>query len=215
MKNNNRTRLILGLIITLLTLVFINSNIIQTIIFLITWSASFYPIKKDDLFFFSLICLIFIPQDILAISHGVFTFNDPDILGLPIWQFLMWGYWLFFSIRFIKQSSDQKIRFITIILLLIFSLCFTVSTEQTFILARSTIIIIIIFFFHHSKLDFAYFFVMIFLGTIVELLGIYTEIWLYPDNIYPLWSINMWGGIGIFLNNFKKPIYQLINSVIP
>ena len=49
-------------------------------------------------------------MDIMAVRQGVFTFTSPDFLGLPIWEFFMWGFYVFHCLRLLGGPAPRTSR---------------------------------------------------------------------------------------------------------
>ena len=50
--------------------------------------------------------VLFSLMDLGALHSGVFRFRHPDLLGLPIYEFFMWGFYTLNALRFVGRMPE-------------------------------------------------------------------------------------------------------------
>ncbi len=140
-------------------------------------------------------------MDIMAVRQGVFRFHAPDYLGLPVWEFVMWGFYVLHTQRMLRGPTPEGALWKVIALALLFAVPFVTLTDSRLLLLASGVLLALALAFFHERWDWRYVGYMIALGAMVEYAGVWSGQWSYPaDPIggVPAWFATMWGGVGLF-----------------
>ena len=140
-------------------------------------------------------------MDIMAVRQGVFRFTSPDYLGLPVWEFGMWGFYVLHTVRMLDGPAPSGPLWKVLTLAALFALPFVTLADQQALLIASTLLFAVALGFFHERADLRYVGYMIAMGAVVEYLGVWCGQWSYPANPpggVAFWFVTMWGGIGLF-----------------
>lgn len=206
--------LLLSVVLTGLTFFWLSDNLLILLLLLINWGVLLRPFTKSDLILFVMGQLIFVPNNIMAVKNGTFTFTQPDLLGLPVWEYFMWGYYFVVVQRWCqgtpKVGTALKKWMGGAVL---FAMCFSSVQNMNILLFSSCLIVLTALLRARDPMTFKYFIVMVGMGTIVEAAGLAAGHWTYPQGHIgglPLWYIPMWGGTGVFFHKIAVPTERLI-----
>jgi hypothetical protein len=203
----NRKALLRWLIQISLTLVILASpfsNLIKTILFLVLWLLTFWPLRPEEIIYFLCMNVFFSVMDIQTLQKGGFQFAKPDFWGMPIWEFFMWGFYLLATARLVgtqPSAVTRQKKFLFWPLAVLFGIMLSVILDSTKLFIATGIILALCLCIFREKEDFQYTIVMIILGALVEYVGVCSGNWTYPQppvGGVPLWFITMWGGVGFF-----------------
>src|SRR5436190_1426312 len=70
------------------------SNAIKAALLPCWWLLTFPRLRASEIIFYAIACVFFTVMDVLSVAQGVFTFDHPDILGLPYYEPLLWGFYI-------------------------------------------------------------------------------------------------------------------------
>ncbi len=197
--------------LTLVVLAFVPTNPGKLLAFLAVWGITFWRLTRRELVCFCAICVLFSLMDVAASAKGVFRFSHPDLAGLPVWEFFMWGFYLLHVVRMVGGPTPSGDRRVVLALALITAVPFMTITDPTLLLLVSSAALALTLAFFHERYDWAYIGYMIFVGAAVEYVGTWTGLWSYP-NAPPggveLWFVTMWGGVGLFARRLVLPLLR-------
>lgn len=202
----------LQLPMTLASLAFVPGGWPKLVAFLLCWALTFGRITKPELLTYVLVSVLFSVMDISAVRQGAFAFDSPDLLGLPMWEFFMWGFYVLHCLRLLGGNTPDASRLTVVVLAVLFAVPFVVLNDPWQLLAASASVLAIALGFFHEREDFAYLGYMIFLGALVEYCGVWSGQWHYPGEPLggvPLWFATMWGGIGLFTRRLILPLLRV------
>jgi hypothetical protein len=175
----------------------------------ILWAATFARLSRSEFVAFFAVSTLFAVMNVGALQQGVFYFASPDILGMPFYEFVMWGFYVLHLIRMVDGPAPEDRMWIALALAFAFAVPFsTVPSPQMLLLATGIVLVISLGFFH-DRLDFAYTGYMILVGALVEYTGVWSGQWGYPGDPpggVPLWFVTMWGGVGLFTRRLVVPL---------
>jgi hypothetical protein len=199
------------LALTLVVLAFVPTNPGKLLAFLAVWGITFRRLTRRELLCFCAICILFSLMDIAASAKGAFRFSHPDLAGVPVWEFFMWGFYVLHVIKMIGGPPPSGDRRVVLGLALITAIPFITITDPTLLLLVSSAALVLALAFFHERYDWAYFGYMIFVGAAVEYLGTWKGLWSYPSA--PLggvefWFVTMWGGVGLFARRLALPLLR-------
>lgn len=203
-----RFRLILQTIATIAILVFVPGNAAKLAAMLVVWAIGFGRISRAELVLMIGVNLLFLVMNYGALQKGVFRFNHPDFLGMPVYEFFMWGFYTVLALRFLSGSTPQGKLWVAIALAVAFSIPFSTIGDSGMLTLVTAVILIAGLVLYHEPLDFAYVAFMVALGAMFEYSGVWSGQWSYPGNPpggVPLWFITMWGGVGLFTRRLLLP----------
>jgi len=155
--------------------------------------------------------LLFVAMNIAALRKGLFQFSKPDALGMPLFEFVMWGFYTLHTIRMLCGATPEGSRRLPVIMAVVFALPFcTIGGARELTLVSGTVVAASLVVFH-EPMDLAYAGYMALLGAAVEYIGVGTGQWWYPGSPaggVPLWFVTMWAGIGLFTRRLLLPLVR-------
>ncbi len=202
-------RLLLQVPATLAILALVPTNLGKLAAFLLVWALSFGRLGRAEAVFFVLVCLFFTAMNAASLAQGIFAFTDPDLLGMPVYELFMWGFYLLHTRRLLGGAAPTGRRAAVWTLALLYSLAFATIHDAQVLLAVTAALLgagLVLF---HEREDLAYVGYMVLLGAAVEYTGVWSGQWGYPGDPpggVPLWFITLWGGVGLFLRRLVLPL---------
>jgi hypothetical protein len=151
-------------------------------------------------------------MDILAVRQGVFRFWHPDLAGLPIWEYFMWGFYVIHVLRMLDGPSPSGSLWLVLILGILFALPFSLLADPVSLLSASGVALALALFFFHGRWDLLYVGYTLIVGAAVEYTGVWSGQWGYPADPaggVPLWFVTMWAGIGLFIRRLALPMLKV------
>jgi hypothetical protein len=207
-RSAKRLALAAQLLATAAILGWVPTNAAKLVAMLVIWRLGFGCIRRDELIAMALVNLFFVPANRAALAGGIFSFNDPDFFGMPVYEFVMWGFYTQHAIRFVDGPSPAGGRLLPFVAAVIFALPFAWADNPVLLAVLSTVLLAAAFALFHDRLDFAYAGYMAVLGALIECVGVGTGQWHYPGRPpggVPLWSLTMWAGVGLFTRRLIVP----------
>lgn len=201
---------LLQVAVTLVTLAWVPGSVAKMLVLLGLWALLFWPLRRAEWLMALGVCLFFTGMNASALKQGIFQFREPDVLGMPVWELVMWGFYLLHVYRFWGDAAPAG-RSQTILawgLGLVFAAAFAVITDQVLLFAVTASVLLVALACFHDRLDLAYVVHMVVLGTCVEYVGVHSGQWSYPIDVpggVPPWFVTMWGGIGLFFRRLVLP----------
>jgi hypothetical protein len=153
--------------------------------------------------------VFFTGMNAASLKQGIFAFSAPDLLGMPVYELLMWGFYLLHTRRVLGGPAPQGRRATVWVLALLYAAAFATIHDGNVLLAVTGVLLVAGLVLFHERLDLAYTGYMIALGVAIEYTGVLSGQWSYPGNPpggVPLWFITLWGGVGLFLRRLVLPI---------
>ena len=205
------TRLLLLLQVpaVLAILAWVPGNVGKLLALLVVWAITFRRLSLAETVFFGLVCVFFTAMNAGALKQGIFAFTDPDIWGMPVYELLMWGFYLLHLQRLLQGAAPQGGRVLASILAVMYAAAFVAISDSDMLLLVTGVLLLAGLFFFHEPMDLAYTGYLILLGAAIEYTGVYSGQWHYPGNPVggvPFWFITMWGGVGLFQHRLVLPI---------
>lgn len=202
---------------TLAVLLLVPTNVGKLFALLALWMLSFGRLRQREWMFFLGISVFFTVMNAAALAQGIFRFAEPDLLGMPVWELVMWGFYTLHTVRLIGGPVPRKRRQAVWPLAILFALCFATISDPKLLLAASSFVLLVALVIYHERHDLMYAGYMLALGALFEYAGVHFGLWSYPDNPpggVPLWFITMWGGVGLFLRRLALPIISPPEAVL-
>ncbi len=202
-------RLLSQIPLTLAILALVPGNLAKLAAFLLVWALTFGRLSKVEACFYAIVCLFFTGMNAASLQQGIFAFTAPDVLGMPVWELFMWGFYLLHTRRVLGGPAPQGRRAAVWVLALAYALAFSTIHDGNVLLAVTGVLLLTGLALFHGRRDLAYTGYMILLGAAVEYTGVLSGQWHYPappPGGVPLWFITLWGGVGLFLHRLVLPI---------
>lgn len=206
-----RIRLGLQLLGTLAILAWIPGNAAKLVVMLLIWSLGFGMVSRPELALMIGVNLAFVCLNLGALRKGAFRFTSPDALGMPIYEFAMWGFYTLNTIRFLDGTSPGRGRPSPWIMAAAFAVTFSITSDPVILTLLSGTVLAISLALYREPMDFAYAAYMVTMGALVEYAGVWTGQWSYPANPpggVPSWFIPMWAGVGLFTRRLLLPLVR-------
>ncbi|MBK7962609.1 MAG: hypothetical protein IPK04_16305 [Bdellovibrionales bacterium] len=205
-------------LLTLFASTLIPNNVVKTFFLLAFWLVTFKPLQKKEILFFTICSLVFTFSNYGALANKVFVFTSPDIILMPFNEIFMWGFYCLNANRFIEAlsllpSPIQPRRGKVLIYAVSFSLVFSVIHSEMLLVLILFLLMGCALIFFHSKRDLCYLMYFLFMGVIVEMLGLIFGLWHYPHAEYlkfPLWAPLMWTNIGLIMSQVSALFFPRI-----
>ena len=157
---------------------------------------------------------VFSGMNVASLKQGIFAFTQPDFLGMPLYEFLMWGFYLLHAKRMVGGTPPPKTLAIWMIMIS-YCMAFGLIPNQDVLLWVTATLLLVGLAVYHDRSDLVYIGYMIFLGATIEYTGVWSGQWIYPEQVaggVPLWFITLWGGVGLFLRRLILPYVHPTNG---
>jgi len=211
-KKFQRPTLAAQLLLTAVILAWVPGNVTKLAVMLLVWAIGFGRLTRAELTLMIGTNAIFIPMDIATLHQGAFRFTAPDLLGLPYYEFLMWGFYVLSAIRFLGAKPPQAGSIILAVgLVVLFALPFSLIDDYRLLFLVSAVLLAIDIGFFHERRDIAFVGYMIAIGAVIEYAGVRSGQWIYVGPTVggvPLWFATMWGGVGLFIHRLWLPLLR-------
>jgi hypothetical protein len=204
-----RSILAIQLLGTLAILAFVPTNFGKLAAFFAWWAITFRRIRLPETILYVVLCCFFSVMNVLSLRQGIFAFSRPDILGMPVYEFFMWAFYILHTLRMIGGQAPVGHRQTVWVMAILYSVTFGTFTDSAVLLAVSGVLLLAGLTLFHKPLDLIYVGYMVLIGAAVEYTGVLSGEWYYPDNPpsgVPLWFITLWGGVGLLLRRLVLPI---------
>ena len=194
---------------TLAVLAWLPGNLPKLAAMIVIGWAGFRPLARRELALAAAVCALMSAMNVGALRQGVFSFAHPDLLGMPVWEFLMWGFYVLHVIRMVGGPAPRDRPWVAFGLAIAFAIPFATVSDQGLLLATTAGMLAVAVVVFHEKLDLAYIGYTIVVGALIEYTGVWSGQWSYPGTPpggVPLWFVPMWGGVGLFTRRLALPI---------
>jgi len=202
-------RLLLQVPATMAILAFVPTNPGKLAALALLWALTFRRLDRTDAVFYGAACLFFTAMNAASLKQGIFAFTRPDLLGMPVYELFMWGFYLLHTRRVLGGPAPQGRRAQAWTLALLYSAAFaTIHDGSVLLLVTGALLAAALALFHERE-DLAYTGYMVLLGAAIEYTGVWSGQWAYPGDPpggVPLWFVTLWGGVGLFLRRLVLPI---------
>ena len=204
-----RLVLFVQLLATAATLGWVPGNPAKLMTMLVIWGLGFGRVRAAELLAMGGVDLLFVLMNAAALSRGSFVFDHPDLFGMPVYEFVMWGFYTLHTIRFLDGAAPRGRLIRAWAAAIAFALPFALIAAPAPLLTVAGLALAACLVVFHEKMDFAYAGYMAALGVLIEYVGVWTGQWHYPGRPYggvPLWSFVMWAGVGLFTRRLIVPL---------
>ena len=204
-----RVLLAVQLALTLAILALLPGGWSKLVAFLAVWALTFREISPREFAVYLGVCALFSVMDAMAVRQGVFRFERPDYLGLPVWEFFMWGFYVLHAARALGGPVPAGSLAKSLALAALFAVPFVTLANPWLLLAASGLALAVAFAFFHERSDFVYAAYLAALGALIEYAGVWAGEWSYPADPaggVPPWFVLLWGGVGLFTRRLLLPL---------
>jgi hypothetical protein len=209
---NQRFRVVLALLLTGLIIHFIPNRPAVVLLLAAVWAILFYPIGRTELIVFVLAGLFFVVQNYVCLKAGLFEFRFKDVLLMPYYEPLLWGFYYVCMKRFLASADNTHISVKSIAGLVATSIAFSAfSFDPRALFVATACSTAFLFLLFHSRRDLQHAAFGLALGFLVELFGVTTGLWRYPAPDFlgiPFWFATMWLSVGLLGYRFLFPAAQ-------
>lgn len=212
----HRLRYLVQLLGTLAILAWVPTNTGKIIAFLGWWLVTFGRLTAAEGALYGLACVFFTVMNALSLRQGIFAFTHPDILGMPLYELFMWGFYLLHTVRMVDGPAPQGKMPAAGVLAILYAAAFGAIPSQSVLLLVTAALLVLGLVLFHEGYDLAYVAYMVLLGAAIEYTGVYSGAWHYPGTPpggVPLWFITLWGGVGLFLRRLIVPLLARYGGV--
>ncbi len=207
--HSRRPLLVIQLLVTIAILAWVPTNPLKLAAMLLVWRFGFGPIARAELLAMAAVNLLFILMNSAALKRGIFVFDHPDMLRMPVYEFLMWGFYTLHTIRFLGGPAPANQWLLVLAAATGFALPFATIADATLLFAVSGSVVLACLIAFRQPMDLAYAAYMAGVGALIEYVGAGTGQWHYPQQHYggvPLWFLTMWAGVGLFTRRLVLPL---------
>jgi hypothetical protein len=205
---SSRTRLLLQIPLSLAILAWLPGNAAKLAALLLLWSLSFQRLNLREGIFYIGVCLFFTGMNALSLRQGIFAFSHPDVLGMPVYELFMWGFYLLHTWRVLGGAAPTGSPLRAWVLALLYAAAFGSFADGNTLLVVTAALLLVGLALFHEPLDLAYVAYLVALGAAFEYMGVHSGQWSYPGQPLggvPLWFVTLWGGVGLFLRRLVVP----------
>src|SRR5215831_9566749 len=104
---NQRARVLVALLLTGAIVHFVPNRLAVVLLLAVSWAVLFYPIRGYELIMFALAGVFFLAQNYVCLKAGVFKFQFEDILLMPYYEPLLWGFYFLSMKRFLSTADNE------------------------------------------------------------------------------------------------------------
>jgi hypothetical protein len=206
---SRRALLLFQLAATAAALGWVPGNAAKLAVMAVIWAIGFRRISRTEWLLVLCVNGFFVLMNLAALRKGIFHFEHPDLLGMPAFEYFMWGFYTLHTLRLLGGTAPGGRPLAALAMGAVFALPFsTVADPGLLALASATALAASLAVFH-DRADFAYAGYMAALGAVIEHVGVGTGQWAYPGTPFggvPIWSVPMWAGIGLFTRRLLLPV---------
>lgn len=217
MPHNQRIKSVISIVVTIGLIYYFDDTLITLLILLPFWYFIFRPWNQVETTIFVVASIFFFGQNYAVLKTGGFSFKQKDILLMPCYEPFLWGFYYINIKRFISEGAeavtfDKKSVFGFLLTALVFSIFSKDSNTLFMATLLSTGVLFIMF---HERFDFYYGAYALVLGFVIELFGVSSGLWAYPEPDFlgiPYWFATMWISVGVLGRRFLIPLAELISK---
>ncbi len=200
--------------VALATLLLINLPLpgwLQALSLLLLWGLSFWPLSRADGLLFVAVNVFYSLGDMDAVARGLFHFQRPDLMGLPYWEFGMWGFFVLLLHRMRRPDSTRSnLSIRPFLLIALMPLAFQLTDPWQLTLALYALLGLMLGLDHRRG-------VLISVGamiagaTVLEYTCVRTGVWSYPPNYVggvAYWYAALFGATGYLYETGLRALHH-------
>lgn len=207
----------LSLLVTLGVIHLVDESILVPIILVPLWFVLFRPFNRSDLLMFLIAAVFIVGQNYSVLERGGFAFEEKDFLLMPFYEPFLWGFYYLNVKRFFSEDRERpRLEPRAFAGVGITAVCFSAFGGNDFRLLLATLVSTgILLWMFHRPYDLYYAAYALALGFVVEIFGVSTGLWSYPNPDFlgmPYWSATMWISVGILGRRFLIPFSEWLSG---
>lgn len=194
---------------SLAIIAFVPTNLGKLFAFFILWVVTFRNSTKAEIIYVVGVCILFTVMNAASLHRGIFSFSDPDFLGMPVYEVFMWGFYLLHIKRFLGGPVPTNSLAPACTIATVFAASFALIRDPIILTATTAAVIAVAFLIYHEPYDFIYTTYLTTFGAFIEYVGVYSGQWTYPDapiGGVPIWFMTLWGGVGLLSRRCFLPM---------
>ncbi len=200
---------------TLAVVAWVPGNVAKLVLLVALWALTFGRVRRSEAALFLGACVLFTGMNAMALRQGIFRFSEPDVLGMPLYELGMWGFYLLHTRRLWPAPAAALPGWILWLTMACFALSFVAITDSLWLLVASGLALASAVALSHRGPDLVHAAYMVVLGLLVEATGVASGQWSYPSNPplgVPLWFMTLWGGVGYFASRVAWPWFVRLDT---
>lgn len=209
-----------SLALTLTELVVIEQSWVLALLLPLQTLCIFHPLTRREWIMSATAAVFFLAQNHAALQAGAFAFRQPDILLMPWYEPLLWGYWYLNIARFIDERPRAvALRPSAFLVLAMTAMAFSAFGKEPQLMnwaaLASTATVFAVF---HERMDWIYGLYGLLIGLAIECVGVHGKLWTYPAPDLaglPFWFAAMWLTVGVLGRRFLLPLSEWIEQRLP
>ena len=217
---NQKILSVLALLVTLAVLRSVDRSLFAAAVLLPLWFIIYRPWSRVEIVSFTIAAVFFLIQDYAMGRSGGSSFKQRDVLLMPWYEPFLWGFYYINMKRFICEGDkrtvlDKRSLFGLLVTALAFSPLFSWSSGLLLLTSIGSTAILFIMF--HDLLDLYIAAYALGLGFVVELFGVSSGLWSYPQPDFmgiPCWFATMWLSAGILGRRLLFPLAGWIDGML-
>lgn len=218
MQTGQPIQVALALFVTLGILYVVPDRLMVLALFLVCWWLIFSPLTIGEMVMFVFASAFFLVQNYVTLKEGLFEFRFKDILLMPWYEPVLWGFYFLALKRFIAVTPQDRvtINLQSVAAVVVTSLMFSLFSHDSRLLFMATCgSTALLFAMFHTRADIRYALAALGLGLIVELFGVTAGFWWYPAPDFlgiPYWFATMWMSVGLLGRRFVIPVSEWLSA---
>lgn len=187
-------------------------NLWKLLALLFVWALSFRRPSRQEWVMVAFACVFFTAMNAASLQQGIFSFSHPDLLGMPVFELFMWGFYLLHVTRLLGGPVPPATTRPVWLLALLYAAAFALIANPRWLLIATAALLALALLRHHEPADLRYTAYMVLLGALIEYSGVHSGQWHYPGDVaggVPPWFVTLWGGVGFFLRRLVHPVLSL------
>ena len=139
----NKKLLLLQIPVALAIIAFVPTNPGKLAAFVVLWVVTFRKLTKAEAIFCFVVCVFFTAMNAASLKQGIFAFTTPDVLGMPIYELFMWGFYLLHLKRVLAGPAPESRHAIVWSLALMYAIAFASIPDAKILLAVTGTLLLI------------------------------------------------------------------------
>lgn len=181
------------------------------------WFLLFNPLSRRDILLFIVAGVFITFQNYSVLRTGEFAFASQDFFLMPYYEPLLWGFYFLNIKRFFEQDAGVGLEWKAVFCLGCVSLVFGLFSGTAWYSGAVFAALAVLVSVFHTPQDLAYGAYALGLGFVVELFGVSTGAWSYPNPGFlgiPFWFAPMWISVGLLGRRLLFPLVAVLDRNI-
>jgi hypothetical protein len=204
-----RLLLLLQLPLVALILAMVPGNWLKLVALLCVWRLTFRSVTRAELVVAAVACIFFTAMNAQTLAQGIFEFSHPDVMQMPVYELLMWGFYLIHTRQILGGPPPMPPRWPVWLGAIAYSACFGLLKDPGELFGATATVLALALVLSRNRWDLVYVGYMVALGAAIEYTGVLSGQWSYPaapSGGVPIWFVTLWGGVGFFLRRLVLPL---------